>query len=476
MQDNRTSDKDGDDRLVSRAHGGLTGAVDVPGDKSISHRALIIGGLAIGTTRITGLLEGDDVMATAGAMKALGARIEHQGPGAWSVRGVGTHGLVSPEAPLDLGNSGTGARLLMGVVAGQRITATFSGDASLSVRPMARITEPLSRMGAKITSREGGLLPVTIKGTPTPLAADYHSPVASAQIKSAILLAGINARGASIIHEPSASRDHTESMLRHFGADVRQEVLDDGIHRVELQGEARLMAGDIAVPRDPSSAAFAMVAALITPGSEIVIKGVGLNPLRTGLIETLREMNGKITITNKRIQGGEPIADLEVRASDLVGVEVPANRAASMIDEYPVLSIAACMARGTTHMRGVGELRVKETDRIAVMAEGINAAGGTATFDDDSMRVEGVGLNPVAGFALSKESTKKPDGGVDRLAGGNTVDCRHDHRIAMSFLVLGMVSKAPVTVTGCRTIATSYPGFAESMNGLGARISPAEAT
>ena len=433
--------------LISSRHTGLSGSFDVPGDKSISHRSLILGGMAIGTTRVTGLLEGDDVMATARAMQALGAGITQDEDGSWIVTGVGTAGLISPEQPLDLGNSGTGVRLLMGVVAGLPITATFCGDESLSRRPMARVTDPLALMGADVTSRDGGRLPVTISGAQTPLAADHVSKVASAQIKSAVLLAGLNARGTSIVREPHASRDHTEAMLRHFGATVRQRLEPDGTHIVELEGEAVLKASDVIVPRDPSSAAFPMVAALITEGSDLSIPGIGMNPLRTGLITTLQEMGGDIEISNERTEGGEAVADLRVRHSQLHGIDVPAERAASMIDEYPILAIAATQATGTTRMLGVAELRVKETDRIAVVAEGILAAGGTVTYDEDSMTVTG--------------------GGV---AGGMSVDSQHDHRIAMSFLTLGMVSDQPITVTGCTTINTSFPGFAVSMNGCGAAL------
>ena len=433
--------------LISSRHDGLSGSFHVPGDKSISHRSLILGGMAIGTTRVTGLLEGDDVMATGRAMQALGADIRQEEDGSWVVTGVGTAGLVSPDQPLDLGNSGTGVRLLMGVVAGMPVTATFCGDESLSGRPMARVTDPLAQMGASVTARDGGRLPVTITGSPTPLAADHTSNVASAQIKSAVLLAGLNARGTSIVREPNASRDHTEAMLRHFGASVRQHVEEDGTHVVELDGEAVLTASDVIVPRDPSSAAFPMVAALITEGSDLLIPGIGMNPLRTGLITTLQEMGGHIEISNERTEGGEAVADLRVRHSQLHGIDVPAERAASMIDEYPILAVAATQAEGVTRMLGIAELRVKETDRIAVVAEGILAAGGTVSYDEDSMTVTG-----------------------GSVAGGMSIDSQHDHRIAMSFLTLGMVSQQPITVTGCVTINTSFPGFAVSMNGCGAAL------
>ena len=433
--------------LSSQRTDNLAGIIDVPGDKSMSHRSLILGSLAIGTTKVTGLLEGADVLATADAMRALGVDITRHDDGTWVIVGQGLHGLVAPETALDLGNSGTGVRLLMGVVAGQAITATFTGDASLSVRPMARITDPLQQMGTHVASRDGGLLPVTITGQSEPMAISYESPVASAQIKSAILLAGLTARGDTEVIEPHASRDHTESMLRHFGATVEQTVRDDGTHHVQLHGGAQLIAADIAVPRDPSSAAFPMVAALLTKGSDITLPSIGMNPLRTGLITTLIEMGGDISILNPRDEGGEPVADLRVRHSDLHGINIPAERAASMIDEFPILSVAATQAYGTTIMNGVAELRVKETDRIKVMADGLIAAGAIVSYDDDTMTVTG---GPIAG--------------------GMTVNSQHDHRIAMSFLTLGLISNAPVSVEGCETIHTSFPDFAKIMQNAGANI------
>jgi 3-phosphoshikimate 1-carboxyvinyltransferase len=435
------------DSLRSSKAAALAGNIDVPGDKSISHRALILGSLAIGRTHISGLLEGADVLATKDALVALGVPIVKTDDGDWQVDGVGMHGMVAPKAPLDLGNSGTGVRLLMGVVAGQNITAIFTGDASLSSRPMARITTPLAAMGASVTSREGRL-PVTVSGTATPRAQQHISTVASAQIKSAILLAGLNARGTTEIIEPHASRDHSESMLRHFGAIVTQTIDDTGQHLVTLAGEATLYAAPVIVPRDPSSAAFAVVAALITPGSNIVIPGIGMNPLRTGLLDTLVEMGGNITRHNERQEGGEKVADLHVKFSPLHGITVPAARAASMIDEYPILSVAAATASGTTTMLGVAELRVKETDRIKVMAEGLEKCGVSVTYDDDSMQVTG-----------------------GSIAGGVTIAAQHDHRIGMSFLTLGLVADQPITVTGCATIETSFPGFASGMSQLGANIS-----
>lgn len=438
------------DTLRSRQVAALSGTFYVPGDKSISHRSLILGGLAIGETCISGLLEGADVLATRDALVSLGVDIEKTETGDWRVKGVGLNGMVSPATPLDLYNSGTGVRLLMGVVAGQHITATFTGDASLSSRPMARITEPLTSMGASVTSRDDQL-PVTITGNATPLARQHQSKVASAQIKSAILLAGLNARGTTQITEPYPSRDHTESMLRYFGADVQQTINDDGSHTIDLEGEATLRGRKITVPRDPSSAAFAIVAALITPDSDVIIPSVGMNPLRTGLINTLIEMGGSIDRVNERTEGGEIIADLRVRSSQLYGITVPARRAASMIDEYPILSIAAAAASGTTDMRGIAELRVKETDRIKVMAEGLRKSGVDVTYDNDSMQVSG----QVAGGNIN---------------GGVTIAAQHDHRIGMSFLTLGMVAAQPITVSGCATIETSFPDFAAHMSDLGASI------
>ena len=444
--------------LVSSATSGLTGQMDVPGDKSISHRSLILAGMAVGRTEIQGLLRGEDVLSTLRAMQQLGVTIsDDTDRDIIYVDGVGTGGFLVPEAPLDLGNAGTGVRLIMGAVAGQPITATFTGDASLSARPMRRITDPLAQMGAQIDYRpeneEKGLLPVTITGADPVLPLDYAPRVASAQIKSAIMLAGLNARGDTVVTEPHISRDHTESMLRHFGVDVHQEILSDGRHQVTLSGEATLTAKNILVPRDPSSAAFAIVAGLITPKSDVSLPAIGLNPQRTGLITTLIEMGADITITNERLEGGEPVGDIRVRSSQLTGIEVPADRAASMIDEYPILSVAASCARGRTFMPGVAELRVKETDRIAVMADGLKACGVSVTETPDSLTVDG----------------------MPSIAGGACIASQHDHRIAMSFLVLGMVSQTAVTVTDTATIATSFPGFARLMNNAGAHIHAPEA-
>ena len=434
--------------LVASKSRGLSGSHGLPGDKSISHRALILGTLARGTTRVAGLLESADTLATAAALRRLGGIVERGKDGGWSVEGIGLNAFLEPSEPLDMGNSGTGARLLMGAVAGSGVTAVFTGDPSLTARPMARVTDPLVEMGAQCKAREGSFLPLTMVGTGCPMPIDYESPHASAQVKSAILLAGLSARGRTRVVEPTASRDHTETMLRHFGVAVTAETMDDGRAGVAIDGEADLEAADLAVPADPSSAAFLAVAALVTEGSGLTLKGVGTNPLRFGLFKTLVEMGGDIRLANERTEGGEPVADLEIRHSALKGVEVPACRAASMIDEYPVLSVAAAFAEGRTVMNGVGELRVKETDRIRVVEEGLNRAGAKAASTGDSLTVEGGG--PVKG--------------------GISVDSSHDHRIAMSFLVLGLASGESVAVSGTDTIATSFPDFVPLMRSAGADI------
>jgi len=439
--------------LISHRADHLGGTIALPGDKSISHRALILGTLARGQTKIRGLLEGEDVLATARALQQLGGHIRKDEDGIWVVDGIGLSGFHEPEAPLDLGNSGTGARLLMGVVAGSGIKAVFTGDASLSSRPMARVTTPLEKMGALVSAREGTYLPLMIEGLLQPMGITYESPHASAQIKSAVLLAGLTARGETKVIEPRPSRNHTEAMLRHFGVPVEESPTADGGMEVSVRGDSLLTAADIEVPADPSSAAFPAVAALITEGSEITMTGIGTNPLRFGLFETLMEMGGDITLTNQRTEGGETVADITVRSSRLRGVDVPADRAASMIDEYPVLSVAAAFAEGTTHMDGIGELRVKETDRIALMEEGLKRAGATVSSTKESMTVTGSG----------------------QISGGITVDACHDHRIAMSFLVLGQRANQPLAVEGTETIATSFPGFREMMNRIGADIRSHEA-
>ena len=438
--------------LTSSAISGLSGEMMIPGDKSISHRSLILGGMATGRTRVSGLLMGADVLSTLEAVRALGVNITRDTADNIIVDGVGTGGFISPQDALDLGNAGTGVRLLMGAVAGQPVTATFTGDASLSKRPMKRITDPLCEMGAQIAydpaGAEKGFLPVTITGAQPPLPIRYEMAVASAQIKSAILFAALNARGQTIITEPHLSRDHSEAMLSHFGVALEREMLADGRHRITLEGEAELQAKDIIVPRDPSSAAFAMVAALITKNSHITLPGMSLNPQRTGLIITLQEMGGNIEIVNERIEGGEAVGDIIVQSSQLKGIAVPAARSASMIDEYPVLSVAAACADGETYMPGVAELRVKETDRISVMAEGLKACGVEVSETPDSMRVIGAGT----------------------ISGGARLASQHDHRIAMSFLVLGMVAQNPITMLDVATISTSFPDFANIMNKAGAQL------
>ena len=445
--------KPGPTPLVASAAGPLRGRAHVPGDKSISHRALILGGLAVGRTRVRGLLEGEDVLRTAAAMRQLGAAIEREADGAWLVKGVGVGGLGEPDDVLDLGNSGTGARLLMGVVATHPFTSFFTGDASLRRRPMGRVATPLVQMGARIVAREGGRLPLAIIGAPTPLPITYRLPVPSAQVKSAVLLAGLNTPGETIVEEPLPTRDHSERLLRHFGAAVLVEMTDGGGRRIRLAGQPELRGADLVVPGDPSSAAFPAVAALLLPGSEITIAGVGLNPLRAGLYDTLREMGAEIAYANERVEGGEPVADLVVRAGPLRGVDVPAERAPRMIDEYPILAVAAAFATGRTVMRGLAELRVKESDRLSAIAEGLAACGARAAIEDDTLVIDGTGRPP---------------------AGGGTIAARLDHRIAMAFLVLGLASPRPVRIDDGATIATSFPGFVALINGLGGAIAEAD--
>ena len=433
--------------LTARRGGPLTGAALVPGDKSVSHRALILGALAVGETRITGLLEGQDVLDTASAMRAFGAEVTRVGEGEWVVHGVGVGGFAEPAGVIDCGNSGTGVRLIMGAMATTPITATFTGDASLSRRPMRRITDPLALFGAQITAREGGLLPVTIRGAAEALPVRYATPVASAQIKSAVLLAGLNAPGETVVIEAEPTRDHTERMLAGFGAQITTEVTDEG-RVITLTGRPELEAQPVAVPRDPSSAAFPVAAALLVPGSEITVPGVSRNPTRDGFYVTLAEMGADLTWSDDRLEGGEPVADLTVRHGPLRGVAVPAERAASMIDEFPILAALAARAEGTTVMHGVAELRVKESDRIAAMADGLRANGVRVEDTADSLTVHGMGAVP----------------------GGATVATHLDHRIAMSFLVLGLVSDAPITVDDGGPIATSFPDFLPLMRRLGADI------
>jgi 3-phosphoshikimate 1-carboxyvinyltransferase len=432
--------------LTARPGQALRGRARVPGDKSISHRALILGALAVGTTRISGLLEGEDVLNTAKAMRALGAHVERTGEGDWRVEGVGVAGFAAPAAPLDFGNSGTGCRLVMGAVAGSPITASFDGDASLRKRPMRRILGPITLMGAKVTREaDGGRLPLTLAGARDPIPIVYRTPVPSAQIKSAVLLAGLAAPGTTTVIETEASRDHTELMLKHFGAAITSEP--EGLHgrRIALTGQPELVPAKVAVPADPSSAAFPLVAALIVPGSEIVLPDVMTNPLRTGLIATLREMGAAIVAEQPHSDGGEPMAVLRVAASALRGVEVPAERAPAMIDEYPILAVAAAFAEGATVMRGLKELRVKESDRLAATAAMLRANGIEAEIDGDDLTVRGRG----------------------RPAGGGLVATHMDHRIAMAALVLGLAAEKPVRVDDAGFIATSFPGFADLMRGLG---------
>jgi 3-phosphoshikimate 1-carboxyvinyltransferase len=421
----------------------------VPGDKSISHRALILGALAVGETRISGLLEGEDVLNTAKAMRALGAQVERTGEFAWSVRGVGVSGFARPDKPLDFGNSGTGCRLVMGAVAGCPIAATFDGDASLRSRPMRRIVDPLELMGARVAdAKEGGRLPLTLEGARDPLPILYKTPVASAQIKSAVLLAGLSAPGVTTVIETEASRDHTELMLKHFGAQIISEKEGQHGRRISLTGQPELCGAQVIVPADPSSSAFPLVAALIVAGSDIVLSDVMTNPLRTGLFTTLREMGASIEESEVRTDAGEPMAQFRVRASKLRGVEVPPERAPSMIDEYLVLAVAAAFAEGTTRMRGLKELRVKESDRLEATAAMLRVNGVPVEITGDDLIVEGRGHVP----------------------GGGLVATHMDHRIAMSALVMGLASDRPVKVDDTAFIATSFPDFIPMMRGLGAEF------
>ncbi|GBH31408.1 3-phosphoshikimate 1-carboxyvinyltransferase [Sphingobium xenophagum] len=426
----------------------LSGSVAVPGDKSISHRSLMLSALAVGESRVEGLLEGEDVLATAAAMRAMGADIERDADGIWHIHGVGVGGLLQPETALDMGNSGTSTRLLMGLLASHDLTATFTGDASLSKRPMARVTEPLARMGASFTTSPGDRLPLTMRGACPAVPLDYRLPVASAQVKSAILLAGLNTPGITRVVEPIPTRDHSERMLRGFGAELDVEVEADETRIITLVGEAELKPQQIVVPGDPSSAAFPMVAALLVPGSQVTIANVGLNKTRAGLIDLLREMGGSIEVINPREVGGEPVGDLAVTASALKGVEPDPARAPSMIDEYPVAFIAAALAQGRSVFRGLEELRVKESDRIATMAAGLRAIGVTVEELEDGIIIEGSGGAP--------------------LAGGGPIATKLDHRIAMSFAVAGLVSRDGVMIDDMAPVATSFPTFVPLLRTLGA--------
>ena len=426
----------------------LAGRVTVPGDKSISHRALMLSALAVGTSRVEGLLEGEDVLATAAAMRAMGATIVRGDDGAWTIDGVGVGGLLQPASALDMGNSGTSTRLLMGLVSSHAISATFIGDASLSKRPMARVIEPLSRTGAEFTASPGGRLPLMVRGICPAVPIEYRLPVASAQVKSAVLLAGLNTPGITRVIEPVPTRDHSERMLRGFGAEISVETQADGTRIIALTGEAELRPQQIVVPGDPSSAGFPAVAALIVPGSEIVIANVGLNPTRAGLYEMLRAMGGDIGFENERTVGGEPVADLRVKASALTGIDVPPSIVPSMVDEFPILFVACALAQGRSVLRGLDELRVKESDRIAVMAAGLRAIGATVEEVEDGLIIDGTGGDP--------------------LAGGAVVATHLDHRIAMSFAVASLACRMPVTVDDRAPIATSFPSFVAMMATLGA--------
>lgn len=437
-------------KLTARRGGPLRGTLTAPGDKSISHRALMLAALAVGETAISGLLEGDDVRHTAAALRQLGVTINHDGPGAWRVNGVGVGGLLPPDDVIDLGNSGTAARLLCGLLAGHGFSAVLTGDASLRGRPMGRVVAPLTAMGAVFQARDGDRMPLTITGSDNLRPTAYTLPVASAQVKSAVLLAGLHAPGETSVVEPSPTRDHTERMLGHFGADIRVEEAGTG-RRITLTGQPELTPAVIAVPADPSSAAFPAVAALLVEGSEITLPGICTNPTRTGLYTTLAEMGAALTWRNERVEGGEPVADLVVQASPLTGVEVPPGRAPAMIDEYPVLAMAAACAEGATVFHGVGELRHKESDRLAAVAAGLTACGVGVEEKPDSLVIHGTSGRP---------------------AGGATIAAALDHRIAMSFLVLGLASEKPVSIDDASSIETSFPDFAGAMGALGADIGP----
>lgn len=438
--------------MIARPSGPLRGPAAIPGDKSISHRSLILGAMAVGETTVEGLLEGEDVLDTAKAMGLLGAEIERTGPGAWTVHGVGVGGFAEPDRVIDYGNSGTGVRLCMGAVATHGLTATFTGDASLRKRPMGRVTEPLALFGAEAHGRAGGRLPLTLVGAADPAPVSYTLPVASAQVKSAVLLAGLNTPGVTEVIEPEATRDHTERMLAGFGASLEIEPVAGGGRRIRLTGQPELAAQTIRVPSDPSSAAFPLVAGLLVEGSEVRAPAIGLNPTRAGLYQTLREMGADLAFENERLEGGEPVADLVARFSTLKAVAPPPDRAPSMIDEYPILFVAAAFAEGTSRFEGLEELRVKETDRLGAMARGLKACGVAVEESESALVVHGRGPKGVAG----------PE------AGAPPIPTELDHRIAMSFAVLGLAAERPVTLDDSRPIATSFPGFVALMRGLGA--------
>lgn len=426
--------------------GPLRGTIKVPGDKSISHRSLMLSALAIGESCVTGLLEGEDVLSTAAAMRAMGATIERTGEGEWRIHGVGVGGLLQPQAALDMGNSGTSTRLLMGLVASHAITATFVGDASLSKRPMGRVIDPLSLTGAEFNASPGGRLPLMVRGICPAVPISYRLPVASAQVKSAVLLAGLNTPGITEVIEPVPTRDHSERMLAGFGAELTVETDGDGVRHIRLVGEAELKPQTIEVPGDPSSAAFPVVAALITPGSEVTVTHVGMNPTRTGIFKMLEAMGADLAYSNERIVGGEPVADITARHSNLTGIEVPPDVAPSMIDEFPVFFVAASMAQGRTTTSGLDELRVKESDRLALMANGLSAIGAKVEEREDGLVIDGSGGEP--------------------LEGGATVASALDHRIAMSFAVAGQHCYHAVSIDDVSPIATSFPTFEAMMAGL----------
>jgi 3-phosphoshikimate 1-carboxyvinyltransferase len=437
--------------MIACSGGVLAGRLRVPGDKSISHRALMFGALAEGVTRITGLLEGEDVLRTAAAMRALGADVVRESPGSWRVEGQGRGSLQEPADVLDMGNSGTAARLICGILASHPIFTVLTGDASLRGRPMRRVTDPLAACGARFTGRAGGRLPLAIEGAAEARPLSYRLPVASAQVKSAVLLAGLNAAGETRVEEPEATRDHTENMLRHFGAEVRVEVQGTG-RVITLTGRPTLSGADVMVPGDPSSAAFPLVAALLVPGSAVTVEGVGLNTLRTGLFAALREMGADLSVANERIEGGEPIGDITARAGTLRAVDLPPDRAPSMIDEYPVLAVAAACAAGTSRFRGLSELRVKESDRLAATAAMLQANGVKVSIEGDDLLVVGAGGPPD---------------------GGGTVLTQMEHRLAMSGVVLGLAARMAVRIDDVAFVDTSFPGFVDLMRRLGADIAAA---
>ena len=437
--------------LTSHKSGPLNGTVKVPGDKSISHRSLMFGAITVGETMISGLLEGEDVLHTAEAMRKLGATIEKSGDGLWRVFGVGIGGLMQPKSALDMGNSGTSARLLMGLVGGHNITATFTGDASLSKRPMKRVMTPLEMMGVKFEASEGGRFPLTQHGPKDALGIEYKLPVASAQVKSAILLAGLNANGTTTVIEDKPTRDHSENMLRHFGLEVKTEKLEDGAMAVSINGFQEMQPCAVDVPGDPSSAAFPVVAALLHEGSELRIERVCVGERRNGIYLTLQDMGADVKFEHQRLEAGEQVADIVVKSSGkLKGVTVPEFRVPSMIDEFPVLAMAAALADGTTKMTGLEELRVKESDRLLMIAEGLKACGVKLEMGEDSLTIHGNGKPPK---------------------GGAKITTALDHRIAMSFLVLGTITDQPISIDDAAPIKTSFPNFVELMNDLGTKIS-----